>query len=651
MKTIRTIAFFLLVLLLGNSRSDAQGWLWGISNTSAFHGVVEAAPTTVDVNGYSFAGGTILLADSITIGPYTVYDTAGHEEIIIVRADPSGNVSWVLNSRNDFTFLISMTTDPNGNLYVFGQYYDTSLEIGTATLLNDSVDYAMQFLAKVSPAGDVVWARNLAPGATSHQGGIGIDAIGNVYVAGSFGSPVATIGSSTLNNTSPAGDTTDIYLAKFDFLGNPIWAKSFGGHSNEHPVALSVTKSGTLFLTGQFTSQTMAIGPDLLTDSMFHAGAVSPFQYPFFAKFDSSGNPVWAKDINRHIRAYDLTTDPDKNVYISGTIDSSITFGPDTLTLTGTLTAVVAKYDSSGNAGWAGTASGVAYTVGYALGIDTCNNVWMAGSTDGIVNISGNAIDTVPVGYDNVFIAAWDHCGNYIVGTGAQLGRGGDDGMGMALDKRGNLFIGGDYEDIPLIVGPDTLPEPPAAKEYFFMAKYNYGTVACNRAACCTAPPVASFTDTNFNPSVSFYYTGSSSYDSIRWDFGDGSSSSAANPTHNYTTSGTYHACLFVFTTCGIDSTCTDVDIAETRLTNTGSNDGIITYPNPATSDYVIQSVAGFPPASSAMLYDLAGRFIGSYPLSGNRTIIPVAALTPGTYQCRIIAGKNVIVKKLVVMR
>ncbi len=651
MKTAPFFTCLFAAMLLGNLSVKAQSWQWGIGNTSSFAGVVEAAPTAVDPNGYSFAGGTILIGDYITIGGHTIYDTNGHEEIIIVRADPSGNVSWVVNSTNYFSDLIAMTTDPNGNLYVLGQYYDSSFEMGTAVLFNDTTDYSMQFLLKISPAGDVVWARNIASGATARQGGLGLDASNNIFVAGSFGTPVAIIGPSTLYNTSPGGDTTDVYLAKYDYMGTPLWARSFGGHGNDHPVGLSVTKDGTIFLAGQFTSQTMNVGVDILTDSMFYAGGTSPFQYPFLAKFDNTGSPEWAKDMNRHIRVFDIKADADKNSYISGTIDANITFGTDTLALTGTLTAVIAKYDSSGNPAWAGTASGIAYTVGYALGIDTCKNIWMAGSTDGLVNIKGNIIDTLALGYDKVFIAAWDHCGNYIPGTGTQLGSGGDDGMGMALDQRGNLFIGGDYENIPLVVGPDTLPLPPAAKEYFFMAKYNYGLIPCNHAACCTAAPIASFIDTNTSPAVSFYYTGTPVYDSIRWDFGDGSGSTAPNPVHSCISMGTFHACVFVYSRCGMDSACSDIEILETGLPGLSPNTNIITYPNPATNEYIIQNNTGFAPDARATLFDLAGRFVGSYSLAGNKTIILLNSLAPGTYQCRIISGENILVKRVVVIR
>ena len=81
------------------------------------------------------------------------------------------------------------------------------------------------------------------------------------------------------------------------------------------------------------------------------------------------------------------------------------------------------------------------------------------------------------------------------------------------------------------------------------------------------------------------------------------------------------------------------------------SKQDINTYTNPETNEYEIQSQSGFPPGSSATLFDLTGRLISSYPLSGTSNSILVTSLAPGSYQCRIIAGNTVVVKKVVVLR
>jgi PKD repeat protein len=73
-------------------------------------------------------------------------------------------------------------------------------------------------------------------------------------------------------------------------------------------------------------------------------------------------------------------------------------------------------------------------------------------------------------------------------------------------------------------------------------------------AASFTSPATACV-----NTSVSFTNTSTSSsngtINSRSWDFGDGFNSSAINPTHTYTTAGTYNVSLTVTNTIGCDST------------------------------------------------------------------------------------------------
>ena len=266
-----------------------------------------------------------------------------------------------------------------------------------------------------------------------------------------------------------------------------------------------------------------------------------------------------------------------------------------------------------------------------------------------MMNFNGHILDTLPVGADKVFIAAYDHCGKYIVGSGTQLGSGGDDGMGMALDQRGNLYIGGDYEDIQFVIGPDTLQQPPAAREYFFIAKYTYGPMPCSHVACCYASPIAAFTDTSSGTTYSFSYTGTSPYDSIRWDFGDGSTSTSASPTQTYSV-GSFTACIIVYTPCGVDSFCKDISILPEPVANASSSGGVSTYPNPAANEYTINNSTGFPDGTKACIYDVTGRLINIYTLAKHKTVINVSGFAPGSYQCRINTGNGTIVKKLVVI-
>ena len=75
-------------------------------------------------------------------------------------------------------------------------------------------------------------------------------------------------------------------------------------------------------------------------------------------------------------------------------------------------------------------------------------------------------------------------------------------------------------------------------------------------------------------------------------------------------------------------------------------------FPNPATFECTISADVPFPPGSKAGVYDMAGRLVDEFGLSGCNTVISVIGFRAGIYQCRIITGDGqVVVKKLVVLK
>ena len=100
-------------------------------------------------------------------------------------------------------------------------------------------------------------------------------------------------------------------------------------------------------------------------------------------------------------------------------------------------------------------------------------------------------------------------------------------------------------------------------------------------------PPLASFTNTATNLNVVFSNTSTNTIGaSYSWNFGDNTPlSTQANPTHNYTQSGTFIVTLTITTACGTNTTTRNITVSQACLPPVASFTNAITNLNVAFSN------------------------------------------------------------------
>ena len=117
------------------------------------------------------------------------------------------------------------------------------------------------FLAKYNPSGALLWATGVAQPASyyidsrglyqysgsGNASGIGVDAFGNVLIAGGFNGQV-TFGSFTLSDANGNG-----FLAKLDPNGNYLWVENVNSYAGVS--GLAVDSAGDSYITGQAGGQ------------------------------------------------------------------------------------------------------------------------------------------------------------------------------------------------------------------------------------------------------------------------------------------------------------------------------------------------------------------------------------------------------------
>ncbi|MFH1005081.1 MAG: hypothetical protein V1781_06265, partial [Bacteroidota bacterium] len=175
--------------------------------------------------------------------------------------------------------------------------------------------FLCSLLPFLSSAQSYLWAKSAGGSSDDIALSVSTDANGNILVAGYFDSPTIIFGSTTLTN---AGDY-DMFLAKYDASGNVLWAKSAGGSDWDRASSVSTDANGNILVAGSFQSPTIIFGSTTLTK----AGSDN-YADMFLAKYDASGNVLWAKSAGGSSDdiALSVSTDANGNILVAGNFRS-----------------------------------------------------------------------------------------------------------------------------------------------------------------------------------------------------------------------------------------------------------------------------------------------------------------------------------------
>jgi len=115
------------------------------------------------------------------------------------------------------------------------------------------------------------------------------------------------------------------------------------------------------------------------------------------------------------------------------------------------------------------------------------------------------------------------------------------------------------------------------------------------------------------------------------WNFGDVTNSNLQNPTHTYTNSGNYEACLTVTNSAGNSASCQQVMITIVANEEVESRPAIQVFPNPA-NDWITFETKDLPSDNlNLSILNLSGQQLFNTALEGKRTL-DISRFPTGTY-------------------
>lgn len=219
-----------------------------------------------------------------------------------------------------------IAVDRKGEIYV-GGYFTGSGAFGQAVLSIPKGRAA--FALKLDSQGRNIWSYHTDGATDGMVSGIAADGEGNCFLGGMF-KGAARFGEQTFENH---GDN-DLFMAKLDKNGKPVWAHAAGGPGTDYGLGLAVDGNDDAVITGETTGDVELAGTTLK--------AIGKRDI-YVAKFSTSGKLSWVKQTGGTLNglSYAAACGPDGMTFFAGAFSGELNVEGETLISAGSNDIIV----------------------------------------------------------------------------------------------------------------------------------------------------------------------------------------------------------------------------------------------------------------------------------------------------------------------
>jgi hypothetical protein len=442
------------------AKYDVNGSLLFVKNITGSIHAGKGSSIAIDGNGFVYITGAFEWTVDFDPGIGTANLTANAaSDVFLAKYDSAGNYIYAYNfgGFSDGCSGSDLAIDIYDNVFLTGFFAGTTDFDPGSGVANLTGFGGETFLSKYDSSGNFVFVNKLGNAGNYSKGNsLATDAIGNIYVTGSFyNTHDFNPGAGTANLSSNGG--ADIFAAKYGPTGNYIFAIGIGAGGDDYASSIVIDNSGNVYLAGNYKGN-VDFDPGSGTFILNSNDLVNSEN--FISKYNSSGDFIYAKSFGWV--GDDLLTsmaiDNSDNIYVTGILCSTIDFDPDsgTADLTANIwrETFLAIYDASGNYLYAAAVgAGNNETQSNSIALDYNGNVFITGYfSEGTADFdpgAGVANLTTGIGNFNAFVCKYDSNLNYswanLIGAyGNEVLN--EEGKTIAKDASGNIYIAGNFK-------------------------------------------------------------------------------------------------------------------------------------------------------------------------------------------------------------
>lgn len=309
--------------------------------------------------------------------------TAGDGDVFVAKLTAAGEPLWARRfggPGNDSAQAVAV--DGQGGIVVTG-YCGGGCDLGQGPVAGAGAIDA--FVLKLTPAGVPAWSRQFGSAGGDAGFGITVDGKGRVTAAGGF-SGAMDPGSGALAHAGK----NDAFVAQYAADGTPLWARSFGGPSDDDATSIAASSDGVLVVAGYY-QDTMTAARTLLQSQ--------GKEDLFVLRLGPGGEELWARGGGGPgtDAATGVTVDR-RGVLLCGYFTDRIDLGGGPLRGAGELDALVARLSPTGEYIWSKSIGGSGSDAATAIAADA-SGLAVAGYIQGTLDSGGGPV-TSAGGYD-----------------------------------------------------------------------------------------------------------------------------------------------------------------------------------------------------------------------------------------------------------
>ncbi len=235
------------------------------------------------------------------------------EDAFLVKFNSNGDFLWVNTWGSEYGGIDPLETaacvavDTSGNAYVTGAFIDeVDFDPSGGEELRTPNGFEDIYLSKFDTSGDLLWVKTW--GGDDDSGGdpwdkgiaLGVDDSGYAYITGQFAGTVDFDPGTGEDIHTSTSAYADIFLTKFDSLGEHIWAGAYA-ENMQYVYDIAVNGEGTSYFTGR-------IRHSIYTGDLFAA------------KYNSNGSEAWSAfwGGNFDFKTYGVAYGANGEVYVVG---------------------------------------------------------------------------------------------------------------------------------------------------------------------------------------------------------------------------------------------------------------------------------------------------------------------------------------------